>query len=416
MAPRPPATKANAPDSNGKNRNISRNALAIAYAAFGLLVAINLLGFVAFLHPALTGHADFRAYYSAGYLIRTGHRTQIYDYPEEQSVQSSLISNEQLALPFIHPAYEALLFVPFSLFGYRAAYLLFLALNVGLMYCTYRLLRQDSIRGTHDSNRFLPLLLGGFLPVSIALMQGQDSLLLLALLCAVQVALTAGSELAAGAILALGLFRFQIAIPIVCLYFVWRKWRVVGGFVVSAAAVTALSIGITGLGAARTYLELLRSVGSGADRFVPQVVSMMPNLRGLVETLAGGSLRHSTQLWLIAGLSLVAFFWCGLRTKGFATAVTLGVLVSYHALPHDLSLLIVPISFACARLVRGNSDYPRVDLAVVGLLVCAPTVLLFFGSSFYVLAIVLVATLVFRPNLFEFEPEMGRSATLAITS
>ena len=416
MAPRPPGTSANAPDSSGKNTNISRNALAISYAAFGLLVAVNLLGFIAFLHPALSGHADFRAYYSAGYLIRAGHRTQIYDYTVEQSVQSSLISNEQLALPFIHPAYEALLFVPFSLSGYRAAYLQFLALNIGLMYCTYRLLRQDSIRGTPDSNRLLPLLLGGFLPVSIALMQGQDSLLLLALLCAVQAALTSGSELAAGAILGLGLFRFQIAFPIACVYFVWRKWRVIGGFLLSAAAVTGLSIGITGLRGTRMYLQLLRSVGSGADRFVPQVVSMMPNLRGLVETLVGGSLRHSTQTWLIAVLSVAVFIWCELRTKGFANAVTLGVLVSYHALPHDLSLLMLPISFACARLVRGNSDYPRVDLAVVGLLVCAPTALLFFGSSFYVLAIVLVATLVFRPNLFEFEPEMGRIATLAITS
>jgi len=45
------------------------------------------------------------------------------------------------AFPFDHPAFEALLFAPFSLLNYRAAYLAFLAFNVGLLGVTFWLLQ-----------------------------------------------------------------------------------------------------------------------------------------------------------------------------------------------------------------------------------------------------------------------------------
>lgn len=415
MEPRLTATIGHAPDDFIKNKGISKNEIAIFYACLGLLVAINLLGFVAFLRPALSGHADFRAYYSAGYLTRTGHRTEIYDYAVEQAAQNLLISKEQLALPFIHPAYETLLFVPLSLAGYRTAYLVFLGLNICFACASCRFLRRSE-RTIQKSNWSEVLLLGSFLPVTIALMQGQDSLLLLASLCAAQACFSFESETAAGAFLGLGLFRFQITIPIACLCLLWRKWKVVGGFLASAAAVASLSVWITGVHATNTYLNVLLSVGSGSDTLVPQAVSMMPNLRGLVETLAGGQIGHSFQQELIAALSLGLFFWCALRAKGFASSVIFAVLASYHALPHDLSLLILPISVACARLAKGTSDSGRLELAIVGLLVCAPTVLLFFGSSFYLYAIVLMGALILRPEMFEFMPRLERTATVANAS
>src|SRR5437879_6573714 len=102
-----------------------------------IIFCIQFLAWLTFFPNALRGHADFRQLYIAGYMVRTGHRTQLYDYAAQTFFQNALVSNGELALPFIRPAYQALLFVPFSLFSYRTAYLGFLLLNVLLLALAY---------------------------------------------------------------------------------------------------------------------------------------------------------------------------------------------------------------------------------------------------------------------------------------
>src|SRR5207244_13270755 len=79
-----------------------------------------------------------------------------------------------------------------------------------------------------------PAMLSTFLPVNVALMQGQDSILLLVLLAAAFVALHRGRGFAAGTLVGLGLFKLQIVIPIAILFFAWRRWRFSAGFALSS--------------------------------------------------------------------------------------------------------------------------------------------------------------------------------------
>src|SRR5438045_1840347 len=125
-------------------------------------------------------------------------------------------------------AYQAVVMVPFSLFRYRTAYLLFLALNLGLLALCFSLLRPHMRNLSAAWSWLPPAMLFTFLPVNVALMQGQDSILLLALLAAAFVALHAGREFAAGALVGLGLFKLQIVIPIAILFFAWRRRRCFG--------------------------------------------------------------------------------------------------------------------------------------------------------------------------------------------
>lgn len=333
--------------------------------------------------------------------MRSGQRSAIYDYAAEQTVQDSKISAEQLALPFIHPAYEALLFAPITLVGFSAAYLLFLLFNLVLCYCAYCLLRRNFKLIDQQSASSLGMLLASSLPVTIALMQGQDSLILLALLCAAQLSLTENSNTAAGIFLGLGLFRFQITIPIAVLYMLRRNWGVVLGFITSAASMAGISIALAGTHAARTYLDVLLNVGSGSNRLMPQAAAMMPNLRGLIEALFGGKPLDNEMQILIFSLSIGLLGWCVLRTRSFANAVMFAVLVSYHALPHDLSLLIVPVSALTARVIGGKSHRPAMETLLLAIFASAPTVLLFWGARFYLLAIFLIFLLVFENRLFE---------------
>src|SRR5437660_3665898 len=206
-----------------------------------IIFCIQFLAWLTFLPSALRGRADFRQLYIAGYMVRTGHRTQLYDYAAQSYFQNTLVSNDELSLPFIRPAYQAFLFVPFSLFSYRTAYLGFLLLNVLLLTVAFLLL-QPRMRGLSRIWPGLPpALFLGFYPVALALMQGQDSILLLALLAAALVSLERNRDLTAGALAGVGLFKFQIVVPIVLLFLLWRRWRFVKGFMFSAILCGLLS-------------------------------------------------------------------------------------------------------------------------------------------------------------------------------
>src|SRR5206468_6454776 len=109
-----------------------------------ILIGLPMMSWATFLlHVVPDGHADFRANYTAGYMLRTGQ--PLYNYTLEMEVQSRKISPETVAAPFIHPAYEALLYVPLSLFSYLQAYWLWFALNLIILIYVYRLLRLHLI-------------------------------------------------------------------------------------------------------------------------------------------------------------------------------------------------------------------------------------------------------------------------------
>ena len=113
--------------------------LAMGIPAY--LFGIHLWTWVIFLPGAMQGHADFRQLYAAGAMVRTGHSHQLYEYTSQKLFQDTLVSPEQIALPFIRPAYQALLFAPLSVLSYRTAYFVFLAINLVLLGICYRLLR-----------------------------------------------------------------------------------------------------------------------------------------------------------------------------------------------------------------------------------------------------------------------------------
>jgi len=127
-----------------------------------------------------------------------------------------------------------------------------------------------------------PAMFLAFLPIAAALLQGQDSILLLTLLAAALVSLLSGRELAAGVLVGLGLFKFQIVIPIALLYLIWRRWRFVFGFASLALAETVASIWLVGTSQFITYARSLITMGAGLHEVTKPVANLMANLHGLV--------------------------------------------------------------------------------------------------------------------------------------
>ena len=372
------------------------------------LIGVHLWTWVFMLPTFLGGRADFRQLYTAGFMVRTGYASQLYDYDSQHRFQNALVSPADIALPFNHLSYEALLFAPFSLLPYRAAYFTFLGTNLALLALCYRLLRpgMDTLA---DIFRWLPAAAFlAFLPVAAALMQGQDSILLLTLLVAATVALHRGADLTAGALVGFGLFKFQIVLPIALLLLLWRRWRFSVGFAASAAAVGLMSLSLVGMAGAQTYVRSLihMSVGltSGAERFRYGISpAAMPNLRGLIFGLANTRL---SAFWLqaatiiLSGATLLAVALLARRKQWgadlFLVAITASAMVSYHLLIHDLSVMLIPIALTLNRFIDAESTGDRVGRVIArmsALMFVAPICISYIPGHFYLVSIPLAGFL-----------------------
>ena len=83
-----------------------------------------------------------------------------------------------------------------------------------------------------------------YFPIFSALIQGQDSILLLFLYCIAWRALERGRDIDAGSWLALGLYKYHLVLPSVLTF--WRRMKLIAGFVSVAMLLGLISVAITG--------------------------------------------------------------------------------------------------------------------------------------------------------------------------
>jgi hypothetical protein len=342
------------------------------------------------------GHVDFRNMYSAGYMIRTGHGHEIYDAGAQKLFQDELISRENSPLPYIRPAYSALFYVPLSLLPFRQAYFTFLALNLaGLLLCM-QLLRpyMSNLAGVGFC---LPSLMFLFFPITVALMQGQDSIILLALLAGALICFQRDREYLAGGLVALGLIKFQLTIPIFLLFLAWRRWRFSVAFVCTSAALAGVSIWILGMAQSARYLHLMIGVGSslGFSAGSPLAMNLMANLHGAFYTILKGS--SSVLPLTVAASAATMILVASRRPPGIDAlliAIPASALVSYYMYIHDISILIIPVVVMLDRLVgaaKKGRPYGRLQTITTMLMFVAPTVLVLALDQFWIVSLPLLA-------------------------
>lgn len=323
-----------------------------------LLLGFQVLLWTVYLPLGTRGIADFRQLYTGGYMLRTGQARQLYESDKAVRLEEALVPvGAHFMLSVTHPAFEELLFVPLSLLTYRVAYWVFMVFNGALLILCVGLLRYR-LHVLSDRWKWFPVLLfAAFYPISRTLTQGQDSIIMLAILVSALVALDHGNELTAGLLVGIGLFKFQIAIPIALLFVLWRRWRFSLGFGISSCVAAVLSLWIVGLDGARQYVGILFSMSahlsSRTDSFRdPMTPNEMLNLRGLISTIFGGNLSPFWLHCLIFVTSVVLLLLAARRRPSLPLAITVSSLVSYHFIAHDATVLILPVMVAlCAETV-----------------------------------------------------------------
>lgn len=352
------------------------------------LVIANLIAFVAIVSVTIDW-VDFRHLYTAGYMIRSGHGDEVNDYDAGRELQDRLVRPvNNRAMLFNHLAYEALLFAPFSFARYRIAFYAFLATNLVLTFLSYRLMRYR-LGDLQMPFWFPTALFLGFWPVACALSDGQDSIITLACMAGAALLFDRGRELECGMLIGLTLYKFQFGIPIVLLFLIWRHWRVAAGFAVTGVAVSALSLWITGLDGFARYLHSLGSMSTGlsAARQYQYGLNpaMMVNIRGLITGFAGAHLSPSAIQIVVAIASIAIFLCAASRRPSFSLALTTAVLVSYHCFAYEGVLLLIPMCIFVGQILRGKSN--TLTSLLIAVILGAPTVLMFAGSLYYLLAI-----------------------------
>jgi len=307
------------------------------------------------LFPKMQKGTDFADFYVAAQIVLQGRGHQLYD----ATVQNEFLArySGRVGTYFIHPPFETLLYLPFSLLPLACAYLLWCLFNLILLIPVARGLTQY-VFAKWSWRALLPVLLL-FVPVLLDFLHGQDSLLLLFVPMWALAALKGEKEFAAGCFLACGLFKFHLALAVAISALFTGRRKFLAGFASVAAVLLLISVEICGWGVLVSYPRFLVHFSQLPLAGVHN--EQMANLRGLfglifpaMATVALGMTTFSSLLvlWLAAS-SWATSARRASQTAGLALAnVVIGtILVSYHLSPHDLVILLLPMALILHHLL-----------------------------------------------------------------
>jgi hypothetical protein len=203
----------------------------------------------------------------------------------------------------------------------------------------------------------------GFYPLLIGIVEGQDSSLLLLLTVFALVATCEKRDVAAGIALGLGLFKFHLVGPL-AVVLAARKPKILIGLIPTAAVLAGISIAMLGGEGTVSYVRfILRLENSGAGGAISAFG--MPNLRGLLSVATGHRQTGGPGAWLVIAISVALLLVAGWRAtasrtsvpQAFSLATAAAVLVSYHAMPYDLTLMFPLVLLTLSAFCSGAS-YP----------------------------------------------------------
>jgi hypothetical protein len=331
-----------------------------------LLLALALI-FGVFVRPSpeFIKGTDFPDFYAAAKMVREGAGGQLYSISAQRMFQARYTG--RAGTYFIHPSFEALVYLPFCLVSLPRAYLFWNLLSVVLLMAVAYLVRHEVLRELEWP--LLTAIAFSFVPVLLNLQQGQDSLLLLFLLTCSFVALERERSFAAGCLLAGGLFKFQLILPLALVILVGRNKKCFAGFSLVTTVAVLLSVAVSGWSFVVDYPRFL--AGLGVSKITGVHPQIMANARGLLSLVLPRDGRWN--LSVISAVSLIlliiamAGWWLAgeaprpLRNLAFANAVLAALLSAYHLSPHDLSLMLLPLALVVQYLWTARGTFKTLE-------------------------------------------------------
>jgi hypothetical protein len=369
----------------------------VFYSFMFLMLAMNAAVFFASGKDIKAGNNDFPVFYSNAQMVREGDAAHLYDFAAENNFVHRV--SDLARAPNNHLPYELLAFIPFTYLSFSAAHVLWTLVSVAMLVGVALLMRSAPPAGLSFRVTLLATL--AFFPVWYCLLQGQDSILQVFLFALSYWLWKRGREDAAGFTLAMGLFRPQIVLPFALVAVLAGKWKFIRGFVPGAVTVLLVSASVVGVHGMADYAHILISQGTqGSASALAQQwqvhLGLMPTLRGLLWIVLPGWIPGIVRNFLLVFGALSGLLWVATGLRGtkdgaafdmaFAKAVAAVALVSFHSLPHDFSLMILPLLLAGGAIAsaddRAKGGNPRTALTVGFLLFFTPLYfVLIFGEK-----------------------------------
>lgn len=325
--------------------------------ARALLIALG-LAFAASLvsgsgSTALDGRlgGDYPAFYGAGSLVRDGVRDQLYDPARQEAAQQGLFGSETEGyLHFAYPPVVAAFYAPFAALPYRTSYALHTLLMVGALVGALWAVRP-MVRVV-DRNPVAALAAAlCFYPMFRAVTAGQNTALTLLLIALSWRAVHEDRQVLGGVALGMLLFKPQLALLLIGLHVLARRWRVAMGSALGAAVIWTASAAVAGSGWVTTWWAQARwfdeidSVVNG-----PNAISWF----GVARHLGGPLAEVSGVLLALGTAALVVLIWRDAPSRALgppmAVAVAGALLVSPHTMFYDAGLLVLTGAVLADRL------------------------------------------------------------------
>jgi hypothetical protein len=329
-----------------------RRAEKIGFALACLFAATCILAMVYLLSMDRAVLWDFEAFYVAGIILRTAGPSHLYDVALQQKLSTSLYpGHPPVFLSYNHTPLEALLFWPLAGLSYGMAFYAWFSVTVLVLVAAVYALRFCDRSLPYPYSILFAVVIAkvGTLPLSV----GQDTAFLVLVVVGGLLLLQRGREGAAGAVLGLGLYRFEVMLPLLAIFALRRRWRLVAG----AAAVAALGLlaswALVGTAGLRAYVHVLLMSGQVHGGWGGVIVPYMPNLRGLLVVLLGGLLPPRLLEAVIVLASVALLLWAARECRGldhpadpclplhYSIAITAALLASYHLFPATLVPLVL---------------------------------------------------------------------------
>jgi hypothetical protein len=275
----------------------------------------------------------FPVYYTAGRLARFD-LSQLYNQHLQNVFHPGSVGTGGY---FYHPAYEIGIFVLLSYLPQVVAFAIWSTCSLLCLLGVAAVMRRH-FPGFH---LLIPL---AFAPTLTLLVNGQDTALLALLTALAFDRFAHGRDVSAGVLLALGLFKFPLVLPLVVIVGS-RHWRVLAGFLSGAFPLIVISMALTGKQGVMQYVDLARSTDGMENPLIES------NLRGLCGVLTG-SFHPAWMAALSVAMVLFAALLKAGRPQLFCVGVLVTLLVSWHGHVYDSVLLLIPMAWMIRHQVR----------------------------------------------------------------
>ena len=333
--------------------------LAVALLPLALLFA------VAYARQAarVGTRSDLLSFYAAGRTFRSD-RERVYDFETQILAQRTLLreldpSARVSPLPCVYPPFILGVFGALSRLEYFTAYRVVTGVSVLLVLVLgWALLGALGLRGADRAA--LLLVPFAFAPFAVNNLAGcQLAALGFAVAAAYAIARRAGRDAAAGAALALGLYKPPLFAGVLLLSALDRRRTVLAGYAAGALALAAVSLSLVGPSGLAVWVERLAGFRYG-KAYLPGHVLFGSRAAAPYQALHHVAGSAAPLVWIPLA---VAAFVAGRRVlraaprdsdAALAFELSLSLALSVYFVDYDATILLAPMALVAALRFRGG--------------------------------------------------------------